>query len=407
MKLNIQIFGLGFVGLTTALAFSKKGLKIHGIEKNKLKLEFLKKSKIFFHEPYLEKQLKYEKKKNNFTYSNKFFLEKKKINVFFICVGTPEKRNGSANISEMENIIKDTSEENKECKIIFVIKSTVPPGTVQFLRKKYNSKNLGFVSNPEFLREGYAWKDFFNSGKIVVGYQEKFEKKIIEKIYKKFSDPIIFTSNNTAEFIKYLSNTFLASMISFSNEMTMFAEKFGNINIKDSFKAIKLDKRWNGHPCNMASYLHPGIGYGGYCLPKDVKALSYLMQKYKKNNFLKEVNIINNKIFYYQLNKILKDKNKNIFILGLSFKPGSDDIRNSISVKILKYLQLNKEKKIFACDYLSYKKVRKILSRKITFFKEPKIMNNATYVLCTAHKKYIDFLKKINKKQILDLRYLT
>ena len=92
MKLNIQIFGLGFVGLTTVLAFSKKGLKVHGIEKNKLKLELLKKSKIFFHEPYLENQLKYEKNKNNFTYSNKFFLEKKNINIFFICVGTPEKK---------------------------------------------------------------------------------------------------------------------------------------------------------------------------------------------------------------------------------------------------------------------------------------------------------------------------
>ena len=317
------------------------------------------------------------------------------------------KKNGSANISEIENIVQLISKNSNECKVIFVIKSTVPPGTSEYLRKKYNFKNLSFVSNPEFLREGYAWRDFFNSGKIVIGHIKNFEKKVMKKIYKNFSDPIIFTSNNTAEFIKYLSNTLLANLISFSNEMTMFAEKFGNINIKDSFTAVKLDKRWNGYPCNMASYLHPGIGYGGYCLPKDVKALSHLMQKFKKNNLLKEINTINNKVFYYQLNKILKNKNKKIFILGLSFKPGSDDIRNSISIKLLKHLELNKEKKIFACDYLCYQKVRKIFSKKISILKDPKIMKNATYVICTAHKKYINFLKKINKKQILDLRYLT
>jgi UDPglucose 6-dehydrogenase len=107
------------------------------------------------------------------------------------------------------------------------------------------------------------------------------------------------------------------------------------------------------------------------------------------------------------LNKILKNENKKIFILGLSFKPGSDDIRNSISIRLLEHLQLNKEKKIFACDYLCYQKVKKIFSKKITIFKQPITMKNTTYVLCTAHKKYINFLKKINKKQILDLRYLT
>jgi len=407
MKLNIQIFGLGFVGLTTALALSKMKFKVHGVENDSLKLESLKKTKLYFHEPQLESRLKLEKGRKYFSFSNKFYISKTKINVFYICVGTPGKKNGEANISSIENIIKNVKKNHSNEKILFVIKSTVPPGTAAFLKKRYISTYLFIVSNPEFLREGNAWNDFFYSGKIIIGFQENFAKKIMNKIYKKFDDPIIFTTNTTAEFIKYLSNTLLANLISFSNEMTIFAEKFGNINIKESFNAIRLDKRWYGEPCNMSSYLHPGIGYGGYCLPKDTKALTFLISKYKKNNLLESVNKVNNEIFFHQLDKVKKSFNKNIFILGLSFKPNSDDIRDSISIKILKYLEMKSSKKIFACDSLCYKQVKKIFSKKISITKHPSIKKNTSYILCTAHKEYEVFLKKIKKKDIIDLRYIV
>ena len=407
MKLNIQIFGLGFVGLTTALALSKMKFRVHGVENDNYKLESLKKKKLYFYEPHLKDRLKIEIKKKYFSFSNNYFISKKKVNIFFICVGTPDKKNGEADINYIENIIKNLKKKITDEKILLVIKSTVPPGTADLLKKKYNAKNLHFISNPEFLREGTAWNDFFYSGKIIIGCNNNFSKIVMNKIYKKFNDPIIFTNNNTAEFIKYLSNTLLATLISFSNEMTMFAEKFGNINIKESFNALKLDKRWNGRPCNISSYLHPGIGYGGYCLPKDVKALNYLISKFKKKNILKFVNKINEEIFYHQVNKITKSTNKNIFILGLSFKPNSDDIRQSTSIKILKYLEQNSNKKIYACDFFCYEQVRKIFPKKISITEHPFLKKNTSYVLCTAHKEYIPFLKKIKKEEIIDLRYLV
>ena len=405
MKIKIHVIGLGFVGLTTALAFAKKNFFVNGVEKDNLKLKSIKNGHVPFHEPVLKERLEIEKNRHFLEFRSNILLDKSKVNIVFICVGTPAKRNGDANLSFIEKIIVDLKKKYKDEKIVLVIKSTIPPGSCSILKKKLN-KNILLASNPEFLREGFAWKDFFNSGKVVLGYEDSYSKKILLEVYKDFKDEKILVNNSTAEFIKYLSNVFLANLISFSNEMAIFAEKFENINVKRSFDALKLDGRWSGYPANMTSYLNPGIGYGGYCLPKDTKALSHVMKKFKTDNIVKKIVEINDEIIDHQTQKILNLKDKKVFILGLSFKPNSDDIRESRSILLIKKILKYKKKSISASDPLCSKAVKLIFKSKVKIYSKPKLINNTTYILATPWNEYISFLKGIDKSKILDLRYI-
>ncbi len=406
--MNINVVGLGFVGLTTAVGLSYKNFKINAVENNIEKLNQIKNLNIPFYEPLLLKKLKYVLKNKNIFLTNKIKLNKKKINVFFICIGTPSNKNGSANLDQISKFLKKMKKIIKNEKILFVIKSTVPPYSIEknFKHIFSKSKNVNFCANPEFLREGSAWKDFFNSGKIVIGFEKNESRLIMKKIYKNFKDKKIFVNNVTAEFIKYLSNSMLANMISFSNDMAMLAEKIKNIDIKESFNSIKMDNRWNGSPSAMSNYYHPGLGYGGYCLPKDIKSLKYLSKKYSKSTILDQIDKINNNIFIHQYKKILKlKKSQNLFILGLSFKPGSDDLRSSRSIQLIKKL-IKKKRNIKAFDPLCYKSAKYILGNKIKILKKPFIAKNTIYILSTAWPSYIKFLSKIDKKKIIDLRYV-
>ena len=177
MNIKINVIGLGFVGLTSALGFAKKKFDVTGVEINKKKLLFLENNKLPFFEPHLKERLIIENNRKFLKFHDSVILEEKKINVVFICVGTPSKKDGSANLEIIKNILIDTK-KNIIKKIIFVIKSTVPPGTYNLLKKIIdNVKNFHLSTNPEFLREGFAWKDFFNSGKIVVGCENINFKK--------------------------------------------------------------------------------------------------------------------------------------------------------------------------------------------------------------------------------------
>ena len=406
--IEINVVGLGFVGLTTAVGLSYKNLKINAIEHNIKKLNKIRNLNIPFNEPMLDKKLKYVLKNKKINLTNKIKLNKKKTNVFFICIGTPSNKNGSANLNQISKFLKKIKKIIKNEKILFVIKSTVPPYSIE-KNFKYifsNFKNVNFCSNPEFLQEGSAWKDFFNSGKIVIGHEKIASKLIMSKIYKNFKDKKIFVNNVTAEFIKYLSNSMLANMISFSNDMAILAEKIKNIDIKEAFNSIKLDNRWNGFPSNMSNYFHPGLGYGGYCLPKDIKSLKYFSKKYSKSTILDEIDKINNKIFIHQFKKILKIKKKqNLFVLGLSFKPGTDDLRSSKSIELIKKL-IKKKRNVTAFDPLCNESAKVIFGNKIKILKKPFIAKNTTYILSTAWPDYIKFLSKIEKQKIIDLRYV-
>jgi UDPglucose 6-dehydrogenase len=409
MKININVIGLGFVGLTTALGFSEKKIKTICVEKDLLRLRKIKNGSIPFEEPHLKNILKKNLLRKNLLFSNIPILEESAINVIFICVGTPSNQDGSINLKHVENVIVNLNRSVKNERVLIVIKSTVLPGTIsKKLIKLINKKNITICSNPEFLREGYAWQDFINTDKIVIGYQNKDDLKILRNIYKNFNGDLVSDSTDTAEFIKYLSNSLLGNLISFSNELTIIGEKNKNVNIKKSFNAVKLDKRWFGYPAMISTYLHPGLGYGGYCLPKDISAMNFMSKKSNiKNGMINSTNHTNKLIFHYQTKKILDKfkKNEKIAVLGVSFKPGSDDIRGSKSVEIIKYLLKKGYKKIYTFDPSVKKDYLKTISKKIIHSNKLSNDHSQNYILCTSWPKYIKFLRENKKLNFIDFRY--
>jgi UDPglucose 6-dehydrogenase len=401
----IYVIGLGFVGLTTLLGFSKKNFDILGVENNKVRFNLYKKKRIPFKEPFLSDILKKQKK---------IIIEKnlrgklKKNNFFFICVGTPTNKDESQNLNQIHSAIKDIIKfigSFRKSNNFIIIKSTILPGTIEKLEKIYKKYNLKFISNPEFLREGHAWEDLINGGRIIIGSNDHNISLKVKKLYVKFNGEIILTNSVTAEFSKYLSNTALSTMISFSNEITMIAEKFNNIDVKKMFLSFKKDKRWFNN--TMSNYFHPGIGYGGYCLPKDTIALSKLSKKIGyKDKILSSTIEINKKIFNHQVNKIKKiNKNKKIVVLGITFKALSDDLRNSIPIRIINKLRKIGYKNIFIHDPLVKKFDKKYISEDIKFVPKLKKEKKNFYILMNQWPIYKKFLKKIDKNKIIDLRY--
>ena len=409
--ININVVGLGFVGLTTLTGFASKGFKVNGIEKNKVYLERLKKNKFSFFEPYLKNIFKVNLKNKKIKISNQYYFENDRLNIFFVCVGTPSKKSGEVEINQIIEVINKLKNQAKNNKVLIVIKSTVPPGTTDKIKKSLKKKkNINVAINPEFLREGFAWKDFMEADKVVLGVENVQSKNALMQIYKNFKCKKIIVNIKTAEFIKYLSNSILANLVSFSNEITILGEQVGGIDIKKSFEAVKLDKRWFGNPSSISTYLHPGMGYGGYCLPKDLKALNYISKKLRnKNTIINSIIQTNQKIFDHQIKKIknkIKPKDK-VYILGLSFKPHSDDLRDSKSVNLIKQLVRLKFNNLIGCDPMSIKSASEIFNHKIRMLNKPKYEKSAYYILATAWPEYIKFSTKIKKDKLLDLRYLT
>ena len=258
---------------------------------------------------------------------------------------------------------------------VIVVKSTVLPGTTDTLIKKYiekysgkkSGKDFGLSMNPEFLREGEAINDFLKSDRIIIGSDNKKTQLIVKKVYRKFKNvPILTTNNKTAELIKYTSNSLLANLISFSNEISNIGDKIGDINFDQVLKGVSLDRRITTKINKklvipgLVSYLEPGCGFGGSCFPKDVKSLSYLASKLKSDNsILKSILRTNEKQIDKLYRIILKNTSsskKNILILGLAFKPDTDDIRESPSVKLIKKLLKNNKTLIEVYDPVALKK---------------------------------------------------
>ncbi len=417
--MNISILGLGFVGLTTGLGFAKKGFNTFGFDINPERLDKLKNNVIPFHEPHLKEILQE-------TLGNTFFLDVPfeeaiaKSDAIFLCVGTPEKKDGSADLSYILNAIHEILNVKTDKYQVLITKSTVPPSTVRHEIIPYVKDNLesnpgrsvGFASNPEFLREGYCWEDFIHPDRIVIGIEDEKSKEILDQIYLPFEAEIHYVNYNTAEFVKYLSNTLLSTMISYANEMSMVAGAIGNIDIKKAFNILHEDKRWYGQPAGMKNYVYPGCGYGGYCLPKDTAALISVSEKYGFSPPILKSNIqINQIIKPFLVSKILeKTKPEDaIGILGLSFKPDSDDVRISPSQEIIRLLLENGYNHIYAYDPVAIPEFKiHYPNLSITYLNslEEIVEKSDHLILLTSWNEFKDQKSLLLKKNLFDFRYV-
>ena len=411
----IAVFGLGFVGLTTALGFAHYGFKVYGVDVDTKRKDIIRSGKL----PFLEKGLDTALVDN---LNKTFFVEddvKKAIEdseVIFYCVGTPYGNNGEADLTYLFSAVDETLKHvDKSKKVVMVTKSTIPPTTtsekiVPYIESKgfKQGEDVVVANNPEFLREGHCWQDFIEADRIVIGSENGCEVSKLVDIYKPFNIPICQVSWNTGEFIKYLSNTLLATMISYSNEMAEVAEHIGNIDVAKAFHILHMDKRWGG--CNMASYVYPGCGYGGYCLPKDTNAL-YALAKSKGSepNILGNVIETNDNMPEVIAKRIERrvDKTQKIGILGLSFKPESDDVRDAAPAKIIKQLQALGYKDIVGYDPVANEVFEEYYKLNMEYAGSlEEIEGKADVLVILTGWKEFKGMKDKTDKLVLDYRYM-
>ena len=342
--MKLCMIGTGYVGLVSGVCFADLGNEVICVDKNLNKINKLKKSIIPIYEPGLDELLKKNTKAGRLKFSTNIAESVLKSNIIFICVGTPTRKNKyEADLSQVFAAAKEISKNIKSFKII-VNKSTVPVMTgdkvEKILSQKVKKKLFSVVSNPEFLREGEAIRDFIYPDRIIIGTSNKKSNKTIKNLYSPLISKgakYINTSRRAAELIKYASNAFLATKITFINELANLCEKL-NINVEDVSIGIGTDKRIGGR------FLRAGPAYGGSCFPKDTRALVDTANKSLTSlSVIKSVINSNNKrsnLLLHRISKILKNriKNKKITFLGVTFKANTDDMRESSTLKMIPYL---------------------------------------------------------------------
>jgi UDPglucose 6-dehydrogenase len=342
--MKITIIGAGYVGLVNAVGFAELGNEIMCIEKDSSKLNKLSQGISPIYEPGLTEMLQKHIKQNKIHFTDKIEDGIVFSDIIFLCVGTPQNDDGKADLSQVEEVAKEMAKNMKSYKLI-IEKSTVPVNTHQWVKtviKRYARKNIEFdiASNPEFLKEGSAIRDFMNPDRIVVGLEGERAKQIFKQIYKPFTDkkvPLIITTPAAAELIKHASNSFLATKISYINMVSALCEKVG-ADINMVAEGMGYDKRIG------RDFLKAGIGYGGSCFPKDVKAFIKIAEEHGIDfNLLEEVEKINTTRrikFVEKVDDILWIiKDKNIAVWGLAFKPNTDDIREAPAIDIVRELE--------------------------------------------------------------------
>ncbi|MBM7622028.1 UDPglucose 6-dehydrogenase [Bacillus tianshenii] len=335
--MEICIIGAGYVGLTTTAVLAEFGHTVYCIEVNEKKINDLKRGKVPIYEPQLEELLQKNKEKISFTTDIGESINK--CSVIFVTVGTPSREDGSTDLTYLYSAFDEISLWLTEFKTI-IIKSTVPPGTnksmSEYLAEKGISVSLfNIVSNPEFLKEGSAIYDMFHPDKTVIGLgnDDKVSEAILRKIYHRLDAPFIVTNWNGAEMIKYASNAFLATKISFINEIARVCEEY-DADVMEVANGLGTDPRIG------ALFLQAGIGYGGSCFPKDLQSLNYSASvKSVHTPILEAVQLINRTQIDSYIKKLGEHlsllKGKKITVLGVAFKPLTDDIRHSPAIDLI------------------------------------------------------------------------
>lgn len=381
--MKLTIIGTGYVGLVTGVCFAEMGNEVFCIDNNKDKIKQLKSGKIPIYEPGLEELLVKNLERLHFSCSLQEGLQQSLC--IFIAVGTPPLEDGSADLSHVLEVAKEVGKQISDYKII-IMKSTVPVGTSlkvkdvikQELKKRKVTCQFDIVSNPEFLKEGDAIEDFMHPDRVIVGTESAKARELMVKLYGPFfrqNPRIIFMDTNSAEITKYAANAMLATKISFINELANICERVG-ADVEMLRLGIGADKRIG------YAFICPGIGYGGSCFPKDMKALIRLA---KDNNYepqlLRSVENVNknqkelifNKLKMYFADQGQKLKDKVIGIWGITFKPGTDDTREAPSLVIInKLLQAGARVKLHDPQALSQaKKIFRKTEKQVTFCEDP------------------------------------
>ena len=414
--MKICMIGTGYVGLVSGACFADLGNSVYCVDKDQKKIDVLNSGRIPIYEPGLSEVVRKNYLSNRLKFTSNLATAVKASDIIFICVGTPtSKKNRSADLQFVYKAAIDISKNINKFKII-VTKSTVPVTTgdkiEKIILKRKNKKAFEVVSNPEFLREGEAIRDFRFPDRIVVGSNNKKVIRKMESLYEpliKKGSTFFSTSRRGAEMIKYASNAFLATKISYINEIANFCEKTG-INIEEVSLGMGLDKRIGSR------FLGAGPAYGGSCVPKDTKAITVTADLFKTNlSIIKSVikSNTNRKILLIKrIKKILsnKIKNKRITILGVTFKPNTDDMRESTSLIMLPYLNKNGAKVTYYDP--SGKKKEFIKLKNVTFAKNlnEACLGSDLIVIHTEWDEFksIDFNKILKRKKpkIYDMRNL-
>src|SRR3954469_11757908 len=366
--MKITVAGTGYVGLVTGVCLAELGHHVTCIDIQSQKIKMLQSSLSPIYEPGLEPLLIKNQSNNQLNFTTNPQIAYTQAEIIFITVGTPEKEDGTANLHYIENVCLSIA-EHIENDVIICTKSTVPVGTNEKIKQIINGNKLPYIhidviSNPEFLREGSGIFDFYHGDRIVIGADNPEAVKVMEQLYLPLGIPLIKTDIKSAEMIKYASNAFLATKISFINEIAALCEKVG-ANIDEVSYGIGQDKRIGPH------FLQAGIGYGGSCFPKDTKALAKLAGNVQHSfELLNAVIEVNNRQQSLPVKKA-KERfgsllGKKITVLGLSFKPKTDDIREAASLQIINGL-LNERAIVTAYDPIAITNAKKVFGNQITY----------------------------------------
>ncbi|MFA6142555.1 MAG: UDP-glucose/GDP-mannose dehydrogenase family protein [Candidatus Omnitrophota bacterium] len=369
--MKISIIGSGYVGLVTGACFADLGNDVICIDNDVKKIKSLKSGAIPIYEPGLEELIRRNRKEGRLSFSSNIKEGVGRSEIIFIAVGTPSRDNGDADLTFVEHVSKEIAQAMPSYRLV-VEKSTVPVNTGEWVEhtiKAFNKRNIKFdvASNPEFLKEGSAIEDFMHPDRVVIGVKSKKARDLLVELYKPLKAPIVVTDIKSAEIIKHASNSFLAAKISFINAISDICDKVG-ADIVEVARGVGFDKRIG------REFLNAGIGFGGSCFPKDLSAFIHIAEKIGYDfGLLKEVQKINDfqkKLLVRKIEGLLWNlPRKTVGVLGLSFKPNTDDIRCSPALDIISML-LKEEVNIRTYDPVAMPKAKEILGKDVKFCKD-------------------------------------
>ncbi|MEM5011278.1 UDP-glucose/GDP-mannose dehydrogenase family protein [Niallia taxi] len=395
---NITVAGTGYVGLVTGVCLAEVGHSITCVDNVQEKIDLLNKGISPIYEPNLDELIVKNHKEGKLAFTTDYRSAYANSDVIFIGVGTPENEDGSANLNYVYGVAKQIAQNiTRDC--LIVIKSTVPIGTndrVEAFIKNYLKYDVKaeVASNPEFLAQGTAVRDTLYASRIVIGVESEHAKQVLTNIYKPFNQPILSMNRRSAEMVKYASNDFLALKISFVNDIANLCETVG-ANIEEVTNGMSYDSRIGN------KFLNPGIGYGGSCFPKDTKALHWLAEE--EGYVLRTIKAaieVNEKQKFKLISKARSSfasfQGKKVAVLGLTFKPGTDDLREAPSISNIRLL-LNEGAIVHAYDPVGIDNFKKIYPTQIVYEDSPeKVLEDAD--LCFIFTEWNE-IKTIELKQ--------